>query len=55
MDGDAFLFMILSWALILGLNIFCFTLLFTRNQPQTEEVSQKDSRKSFMGDEEEIT
>ncbi len=30
MDGDAFLFMILSWALILGLDLFCFTLLFTR-------------------------
>lgn len=32
MDGDAFLFMIVSWALILTLNIFCFTLLLTRGQ-----------------------
>ncbi|WP_457601257.1 hypothetical protein [Hydrogenivirga sp.] len=33
MDGDAFLFMILSWGLILGLNIYCFTLLFTKGEP----------------------
>ncbi len=35
MDGDAFLFMIVSWGLILGLNIFCFTLLFTRGEGPT--------------------
>ncbi|NPA41196.1 MAG: hypothetical protein GXO18_02875 [Aquificae bacterium] len=38
MDGDAFLFMIVSWAFILGLNIFCFTLLFTR-QEKIEETA----------------
>ncbi len=37
MDGDAFLFMILSWSLILGLNLFCFTLLFTRAEPPRPE------------------
>ncbi len=51
MDGDAFLFMILSWALVLGLNLFCFTLLFTR-QPLPETA---DNKTDFSGDEEEIT
>jgi len=51
MDGDAFLFMILSWALVLGLNLFCFTLLFTR-EPQPERVKRPSD---FSEDEEEIT
>ncbi len=51
MDGDAFLFMILSWALVLGLNLFCFTLLFTR-QPQPDTA---ESHTDFSEDEEEIT
>ena len=37
MDGDAFLFMVLSWGLILGLNLFCFTLLFTKTEPPAPE------------------
>ncbi len=32
MDGDAFLFMLISWGIILGLNVFCFTLLLTRKE-----------------------
>ncbi len=47
MDGDAFLFMIVSWALILGLSIFCFTLLFTRGRsvdgpPVQRTVSEEE-------------
>ena len=51
MDGDAFLFMILSWSLILGLNLFCFTLLFTRAEPpRPGEVKPK--HEEFEGPEE---
>jgi len=32
MEGSALLFMLLSWGLILGLNLFCFTLLFTKSE-----------------------
>ena len=35
MSESAFLFMLVSWGLILGLDIFCFTLLFTREEPPT--------------------
>ena len=52
MDGDAFLFMILSWGLILGLNIYCFTLLFTRQEPPPEEKAPVEE---FRPGEEEIT
>ncbi len=44
MDGDAFLFMIVSWALILTLNIFCFTLLLTRGQADMVETSHNINR-----------
>jgi len=37
MSGDAFLFMILSWGLILGMSLVCFILLFTRSQPPPQE------------------
>ena len=33
MSESAFLFMLVSWGLILGLDIFCFTLLLTREEP----------------------
>lgn len=49
MDGDAFLFMILSWSLILGLNLFCFTLLFTRGEPSGPV---KPEHREFEGPEE---
>jgi len=50
MDGDAFLFMILSWGLILGLNIYCFTLLFTKGEPPSGTTTAE-----FRPEEEEIT
>lgn len=40
MEGSAFLFMIASWALILGLDLFCFMLLFMKppdREPPTRE------------------
>ncbi|EDP75435.1 hypothetical protein [Hydrogenivirga sp. 128-5-R1-1] len=52
MDGDAFLFMILSWGLILGLNIYCFTLLLTKGEPPTGAPSPGEG---FKPGEEEIT
>jgi|GEM_PF-1827972 len=54
MDGDAFLFMILSWALILGLNLFCFTLLMTRSQGQAPESVNK-RRTVSIDEKDEIT
>ncbi len=52
MDGDAFLFMFLSWGMILGLNIFCFTLLFTRSEPQKPVQIGTDKTKKIEEDEE---
>ncbi|RLJ70020.1 hypothetical protein BCF55_0282 [Hydrogenivirga caldilitoris] len=51
MDGDAFLFMMLSWGLILGLNIYCFTLLLTKGEPPSGEARPTVE----PGEEEEIT
>lgn len=42
MDGDAFLFMMLSWSLILGLNILCFTLLFTKSEPPAPKAPSRE-------------
>jgi len=52
-EGSALLFMLLSWGLILGLNIFCFTLLLTR----TENVNVSPTNRRAVGkdEEEEIT
>jgi hypothetical protein len=51
MDGDAFLFMILSWGLIIGLNIYCFTLLLSKGEPPSEPEKVRE----VFGEEEEIT
>ncbi len=48
MEGSALLFMLLSWGLILGLNLFCFTLLFSRAEatlppsPREKTVSEEE-------------
>ncbi len=54
MDGDAFLFMMLSWGFILGLNLFCFTLLFSRGE-RTEPVPAEKPPREITEKEDEIT
>ena len=53
MKGSALLFMILSWLIIWGLLVFCFTLLFTKGEEVIERFTSK--REEFADDEEEIT
>ncbi|MDQ7082897.1 MAG: hypothetical protein Q9N34_08105 [Aquificota bacterium] len=54
MDGDAFLFMMLSWGFILSLNIFCFTLLFSRGE-RTGPVPVEKPTREIVEEEDEIT
>ncbi len=42
MDGDAFLFMLASWGLILGLNVMCFVLMFTKGQEPPKEHEEEE-------------
>jgi hypothetical protein len=42
MDVDAFIFMISSWGLIIGILVFCFTMLF-RNPDSAAVLVDNDS------------
>jgi hypothetical protein len=37
MSGEALIFMLVSWGIIWGLTVFCFTLLLTH--PEVERIS----------------
>lgn len=50
MSGEALIFMLVSWGIIWGLAVFCFTLLLTH-----PEVNKLTSNRTGVGEEEEIT
>ena len=52
MSGEALIFMLVSWGIIWGLAVFCFTMLLTH--PEAERIAGT-SRPRDEDEEEEIT
>ncbi|SMP17481.1 hypothetical protein SAMN06265339_1528 [Desulfurobacterium pacificum] len=51
MKGSSLLFMVLSWMVVFGFVVFCFTVILREDKKQTKV----DNRESFDFENEEIT